>query len=196
MKFVQHATCIVEYENIFNANNFIELLEKECNEPWGYLSWQRSRVGNAQISDVRTSVGCELEPLSTEDIKIERVKPLAEEWKSIWSKIDPLVWDYRNYFEIELEADEGYRVLKYSGGAEYEAHHDHASVNSRTLSLVAFLNDGFSGGNLVFPKFNVSIKPKAGNVIIFPSNFPYAHIAEPVGENDSTVKYSLVTWFR
>lgn len=196
MRFTQHATCIVQYDNIFDAGKFIDLLEAECSEPWGYLSWQRSRVGDAQISDIRTSLGCELAPIGQEDIKIERVKPLADEWKSIWSKIDPLVWEYRNYFELELQDDEGYRVLKYAGGAEYGAHHDHAPVNSRTLSLVAFLNDGFSGGNLVFPKFNVSITPKAGSVIMFPSNFPYSHIAEPVGEDDNTIKYSLVTWFR
>lgn len=195
MKFIQHTTCVVEYENIFNASRFIELLEAECNEPWGYLSWQRSTVGTGQVSDIRTSLGCELEPLGVQDIKIERVKPLAEEWKSLWSKIDPLVWEYRNYFELDLNADEGYRVLKYSGGGEYKAHHDHAAMNSRSLSLVAFLNDDFTGGNLTFPRFDISIKPKAGNIVMFPSNFPYIHIAEPVGQDDGTAKYSLVTWF-
>jgi hypothetical protein len=101
-----------------------------------------------------------------------------------------------NNFELDLEADEGYRVLKYGGGAEYTAHHDHFNTNNRVLSLVAFLNDGYSGGNLIFPRFDVSIKPKAGTVIVFPSNFPYIHIAEPVGSNDNSIKYSLVTWFR
>ena len=69
-------------------------------------------------------------------------------------------------------------------------------IRTRTLSLVAFLNDGYSGGNLTFPKFDTSITPKAGSVILFPSNFPYIHIAEPVGSSDETIKYSLVTWFR
>lgn len=196
MKFLEHATCIVEYQNIFDANKFIALLEQECNESWGYLSWQRSTVGTGQVSDIRTSLGCELEPLGVSDIQIERVKPLAAEWMSVWQKIDPVVWDYRNHFELDLEADEGYRVLKYSGGAEYGIHHDHAAMNSRTLSLVAFLNDNFTGGSLTFPKFNVTIQPKAGSVILFPSNFPYAHIAHPVGEDDNSIKYSLVTWFK
>jgi len=196
MKFLEHAECIVEYENVFDATKFINLLENECKEEWGYLSWQRSTVGTGQVSDIRTSLGCELEPLNVPDIQIDRVKPLAAEWLLLWQKIDPVVWDYRNYFELELQADEGYRVLKYSGGAEYGIHHDHASMNQRVLSLVAFLNDEFSGGDLTFPKFNVSIKPKAGNVVLFPSNFPYAHIAEPVGEEDNSIKYSLVTWFK
>ena len=196
MKFIEHGTCISQYNNVFNASVFLELLEEECSQQWGYLNWQRSTVGSGEVSDKRTSLGCELSPLGADDIQIERVKPLAKEWNALWAKIDPIVWDYRNNFELDLEADEGYRVLKYGGGAEYTAHHDHFNTNNRVLSIVAFLNDGYTGGSLTFPRFNVSIEPKAGTVVLFPSNFPYIHIAEPVGESDNSVKYSLVSWFR
>jgi len=160
------------------------------------VRWEKSATGEGQISNTRTSMGCELMPLGSNEISIERVMPLASEWQKIWEKIDPIVWDYRHVFELDLEMDEGYRVLKYGGGAEYHAHHDHFRNNARSLSLVAFLNDNFTGGNLVFPRFNVNIQPRAGSVIMFPSNYPYLHIAEPVGEKDNTVKYSLVTWFQ
>lgn len=196
MKFQQHAVGIVQYDNIFDAGNFIELLETECSHDWGYVHWERSATGEGQISNIRTSMGCELTPLGAENIAVDRVKPLANEWTRIWKKIDPIVWDYRNGFELDLQMDEGYRVLKYGGGAEYHAHHDHFRDNARSLSLVAFLNDGFTGGNLVFPRFNVNISPRAGSIVLFPSNFPYLHIAEPVGVNDDTIKYSLVTWFQ
>jgi hypothetical protein len=196
MKMIEHAPCIVQYDNVFDPGNFIHLLEEECSQAWGYLHWERSTVGSGVVAPIRTSMSCELGPIGSEDISVERVLPLAQEWKRIWESIDPYVWDYRNTFELDLEADEGYRVLKYGGGASYHAHHDHWRDNSRTLSLVAFLNDGYSGGNLTFPKFDTSITPKAGSVILFPSNFPYIHIAEPVGSSDETIKYSLVTWFR
>lgn len=196
MKFEEHAVGICQYDNIFDAENFIELLEEECSQDWGYVRWEKSATGEGQISNTRTSMGCELMPLGSNEISIERVMPLASEWQKIWEKIDPIVWDYRHVFELDLEMDEGYRVLKYGGGAEYHAHHDHFRNNARSLSLVAFLNDNFTGGNLVFPRFNVNIQPRAGSVIIFPSNYPYLHIAEPVGEKDNTVKYSLVTWFQ
>ena len=196
MKFKEHAVGICQYDNIFDAENFIELLEEECSQDWGYVRWEKSATGEGQISNTRTSMGCELMPLSSNEISIERVMPLASEWQKIWEKIDPIIWDYRHVFELDLEMDEGYRVLKYGGGAEYHAHHDHFRNNARSLSLVAFLNDNFTGGNLVFPRFNVNIQPRAGSVIMFPSNYPYLHIAEPVGEKDNTVKYSLVTWFQ
>ena len=49
------------------------------------------------------------------------------------------------------------------------------------------------GGNLEFPNFSTEVEIKDGMVILFPSNFPYIHIAHPVKKG---IKYSLVTWFR
>jgi len=57
---------------------------------------------------------------------------------------------------------------------------------------VFFLNGDFTGGELEFPYFDVKITPSAGTLVLFPSNFPYGHIAHPV--EDGT-KYSLVTWY-
>lgn len=196
MKKTELAIGIVEYSDVFDAEKFIPMLEQECSQSWGYLYWERSTVGDGVVSPIRTSMSCELSPLGVDNITVERVIPLAKEWVNLWKNIDPTVWDYRNQFELDLETDEGYRVLKYGGGAGYRAHHDHFRSNSRSISLVAFLNDGYSGGSLVFPRFDVTITPRAGNLVIFPSNFPYIHIAEPVGKDDETIKYSLVTWFR
>ena len=107
MKFKEHAVGICQYDNIFDAGNFIELLEKECSQDWGYVRWEKSATGEGQISNTRTSMGCELMPLGSNEISIERVMPLASEWQKIWEKIDPIVWDYRHVFELDLEMDEG-----------------------------------------------------------------------------------------
>jgi len=196
MKAKNHGVAIVEYENAFDAGNLIELIEQECSEAWGYLHWERSAVGEGDISNARTSMSCELSPLGQDDILVESVIPIAASWRKVWEQIEPYVWDYRNTFELVLQEDEGYRLLKYGGGAEYHAHHDHFHTNSRSLSLVAFVNDNYTGGELVFPRFNVTIKPKKGTIVLFPSNFPYLHIANPVGVGNTDVKYSLVTWFK
>jgi hypothetical protein len=196
MKMLEHAPCIVQYDNVFDTKNFISQIEEECSQPWGYLHWERSTVGSGVVDPIRTSMSCELAPLGSNDIGIERVIPIAKEWQRIWGLIDKYVWEYRNHFELDLQSDEGCRILKYGGGASYHVHHDHHPDNSRVLSMVAFLNDGYSGGNLVFPRFDTKIIPKAGSVVFFPANYPYIHIAEPVGQKDETIKYSLVTWFR
>jgi hypothetical protein len=62
--------------------------------------------------------------------------------------------------------------------------------------MVAFLNDVPNGGELEFPLFDVTIKPKAGSVVVFPSNYPYLHIAHATGLEDNSIKYSLATWFK
>lgn len=197
MKSSELGPCIFLYEDVFTGgDNLINLVEEECANDWGYLSWIRAEVGDGYISEIRTSMACELGPLDTQDIKIDRIIPLKNSWTEVFSSVDRAVWDYRENNELSLSADEGYRILKYGRGAEYRAHHDHGPGNARVLSLVAFLNDNFTGGELVFPKFNLTVTPKAGSVVLFPSNFPYMHIAEPAGIEDDTVKYSLVTWFR
>jgi predicted 2-oxoglutarate/Fe(II)-dependent dioxygenase YbiX len=54
-----------------------------------------------------------------------------------------------------------------------------------------YLNDDYSGGELEFRNFQLKISPKKGMLLLFPSNFAYAHIAHPV---TSGTKYAFVTW--
>lgn len=197
MHYEEIAPCVFYYKNVFTeGKRLIDLVEKECSNEWGYLNWVRAQVGDGYISDVRTSMACELAPLSSQEIGDESVVPLVETWLDIFKCIDKVVWHYREENELQLESDEGFRVLRYGKGAEYRAHHDHGPGNRRVLSLVSFLNDDFTGGQLEFPKFDVTVQPEKGACVLFPSNFPYLHVAHPAGVEDGTVKYSLVTWYR
>ena len=197
------STCVVVYENAFKPGDFVQLLEQECQTHFGYLSWYMSRVGvrdNQRVAqDYRSSLLCDLAPLSLpiEEISEPRLIPAANAWKKIHESVQKVVWDYRNSYNIEVQQDEGFSVNKYGRGAQYKGHVDHAPQNERVFSMVAFLNDNFDGGELCFPLLDLEIKPKAGSVVMFPSNFPYFHYANAVGlEDQSHVKYSLVTWFR
>ena len=202
MKFQEPAPCIHIYSDVFDASEFISLLEQECAQEWGYLSWFQTTVGgpgrNMVAPEYRSSLGCELAPLyvEPENVTNDRVLPLIAQWRNMSSALENCIWNYRNTFNVDLSGNEGYRVLKYGVGAEYRGHIDHAPDNGRILSMVAFLNDVPNGGELTFPIMGVQVKPQAGTVVLFPSNFPYYHFAASVGENDNTVKYSLVTWFR
>jgi hypothetical protein len=203
MEQMDVAPCLTVFENAFKPQNFIELLEDECRQQWGYASWYLTYVGSEgkqrQQVNYRSSLACELHPLLVpiEQIAEPRIIPLAKLWQSIHSDLQTCVWSYRNAYDLEVSRDEGFACLKYGQGAEYRGHVDHAPQNQRVFSIVAFVNDDFDDGELVFPHFDVSIKPKAGSAAVFPSNFPYYHFARPVGTtNDTDTKYSLVTWFR
>jgi predicted 2-oxoglutarate/Fe(II)-dependent dioxygenase YbiX len=82
-------------------------------------------------------------------------------------------------------------LLKYGVGGHLPAHQDQG-VSSRVLSVVMYLNDSYSGGEIEFRQSNVKIKPEAGSIIFFPSNFLYIHEVHPI---TSGFRYSMPLWF-
>jgi predicted 2-oxoglutarate/Fe(II)-dependent dioxygenase YbiX len=82
-------------------------------------------------------------------------------------------------------------ILKYQTGQEYKMHADAGGGNDRVLSLVWYVNNEYEGGEIEFPYFNYKLKPPANSILFFPSNYIYAHIANPVKEG---TKYAVVMW--
>ena len=70
-------------------------------------------------------------------------------------------------------------ILKYSAGGYLPLHQD-LGISTRVLSTVIYLNDDYEGGNINFPEVNVTIKPKSGSILLFPSNFVYAHEVQKI----------------
>lgn len=82
-------------------------------------------------------------------------------------------------------------LLRYEKGGYLPAHQDHG-VSSRVLSSVMYLNSDYEGGEMIFPNSGVSIKPEAGSIIYFPSNFLYVH---EVAEIKEGTRYSMPHWY-
>ena len=82
-------------------------------------------------------------------------------------------------------------ILKYSDAGYLPLHQDQG-VSSRVLSTVGYLNDNYSGGEINFPYVGVTIKPEAGSVIFFPSNFVYVHEVQPM---ISGRRYAVPQWY-
>jgi predicted 2-oxoglutarate/Fe(II)-dependent dioxygenase YbiX len=188
MEILQPAVCINVYKKAIDAAAFMNDVNSEINNQWSEIQWTNSLVGNGFINSYRTSSEANISGLLSSD------SPAAQKFQKISSLIiDEILPDYRKEHLVVTSGYEGWRLLKYSGGGEYHSHYDHSPANSRIVSLVAFLEEPKSGGELEFPFFGVKIKPEVGDVVIFPSNFPYVHIAHPV---TSGTKCSLVTWFQ
>lgn len=100
---------------------------------------------------------------------------------------------YGKHFDVHesIFDVEGYSLLKYSGGQYYKAHYDGGTDTARSISAILYLNDDYTGGEIEFVNFGIKIKPKAGMLILFPSNYAYRHIAHPV---ETGTKYAIVTW--
>lgn len=102
-----------------------------------------------------------------------------------------VVKDYTRRYNIgELRYWEATNYVKYGPGQHFQEHHDHGYSYNCVVSLVAYPNEDYEGGELYFRLQAVKAKAKAGDLFIFPSNFMYPHKAMPV---KSGVKYSMVT---
>jgi hypothetical protein len=111
-------------------------------------------------------------------------------YKYLYESQAPAVKTYCDFYNIKMDFWEWTNVVKYQKGHYFEEHADHGWSYVSTVSLVAYPNDDYEGGELYFPKLNINIKPEKGDLYIFPSAYLFSHIAMPVR---SGTKYSFVT---
>ena len=192
MKHVKIAPCISLYEDVMSESSVIEFLakvEEEAIDEWSDLEWDYGKTGTGSTTDTRTSINC----LLTSLLPPYETTELSDFYKkNIFLPCLAVAQDYRQEFMLEDCIPEEFAILKYYQGGYYRAHYDHWRDNKRVFSIVASLGEAESGGELEFPTFDVTVKLKTGSVLMFPSNFPYLHVAHPVLEG---VKHSLVSWF-
>ena len=83
-------------------------------------------------------------------------------------------------------------ILRYEqDGGHLPAHQD-LGVSSRLISTVSYLNDDYEGGEIEFINSKIKIKPEAGSIVFFPSNFLYVHEVMAVR---SGTRYSMPHWY-
>lgn len=111
-------------------------------------------------------------------------------WDDIYSRKSAALADYSRMYNINLTYWEAMNFIKYGPGQHFSYHADHGFSYIATVSLVAYPNDDYEGGGLRFDKLNLEVKPKAGDLFIFPSTYLFSHAALPVSAG---TKYSIVT---
>lgn len=97
--------------------------------------------------------------------------------------------DYEQLWNLQMNYYEVYNFVKYGKGEYFKAHVDHGPYNCYTISIVVYLNDDYEGGEIEWNRFGLKIKPTAGSIVIFPSNFIYEHQSHPILDG---TKYSVV----
>lgn len=138
----------------------------------------------------------------TQQVKLTKAiekKLRAVDDKSIASFVNP-------FYQVEVSEREPSQILHYGVGGHYIPHVDAETLYKddmglelwektldRDLSVVYFINDDFSGGELFFPALDLVIEPEAGTLVCFPSDHNYVHGVRPV---TSGHRYTIVTWMR
>jgi hypothetical protein len=84
----------------------------------------------------------------------------------------------KNKYNLNLDR---ITIKAWNEGQSMGPHFDGQDGNKDlAFSLVAYINDDYEGGEINFPNHNVTIKPKAGSLIMFPSQEPYIHEVKPI----------------
>ena len=107
--------------------------------------------------------------------------------RAVWTLAD----EYARDFNFSFSALESAVANRYEPGQYYGLHMDFMPNSNRMLSAVVYLNDVDEGGQTEFPFVGVSVATKEGRVVLFPSDYLFAHSAHaPV----SQTKYSIAYW--
>jgi predicted 2-oxoglutarate/Fe(II)-dependent dioxygenase YbiX len=114
---------------------------------------------------------------------------------------DIFLREVQPFYSTEIEWFEYPEILRYHEGGHYQTHSDAdnwvaddgkwSRGMDRDFSLLLYLNNDFSGGELDFPHFGFRIRPEAGMLVCFPSDHRYLHAAQPTL---SGTRYALVGW--
>lgn len=155
-------------------------------------AWQPAYVGYKQLMpEYRDCNDFKFKKTDIEHDKSDDSLKLQSLWQDVYDAQSPAVDDYRKSHNLmDLKYWEAFNFIKYGPKQHFMEHHDHGYSYNCTVSLVAYINDDYDGGELYFRLQNLNIKPKAGDLYIFPSNYMYPHQAKPV---TSGLKYSIVT---
>lgn len=185
---------IFVYRDIFSSNlDIINRLENILNDDSHQYKWRDALVGYQQkMPEYRDCVDFKFKKTDIQHDTSEPSLKLQQIWQDCYDVKAPAVQDYANKHRLYdfLRYWEAFNFVKYGPGQHFQEHHDHGYSYNCTVSLVGYINDDYEGGELYFSKQNLMIKPKAGDLYIFPSNYMYPHRAMPV---HSGIKYSIVT---
>ncbi|MBB5517982.1 prolyl hydroxylase family protein [Amphiplicatus metriothermophilus] len=151
------------------------------------------RAAGARQESFRTSDGCAIGVVDLDLVLF-----------AIWEKLCDAVGALTPNSELM-------GVLRYRPGQEYRPHHDYLPEDEKDYSevrragqrahtLLVYLNDGFAGGETIFPRLGLSFRGRAGDALYFQNtdetgvpieDSQHAGAAVSAGE-----KWMLTLWIR
>lgn len=185
---------IMLYKNVWpEDSNFVERLEAaigDSDNEW--FQWQPARVGDhEEMLDYRDCWDFKVAEsmLETVPAEFEDIVPLYGE---VMEGVRECVKHYSGLYNLTLDYEEATNFVKYEKDQHFAIHPDHGFSYSCVVSAIGYLNDGYEGGQYRMPYQDFDFTPEAGDVILHPSAFIYAHASLPVIEG---TKYSAVTMY-
>jgi hypothetical protein len=187
---------IVVYKNILDARESL-VQDIEDSVLLSAISWQQAYVTAGDESSINKNsrdtqvIGIPYSKSLVEDLSSPQSAFLSALGKKFFQAFDPIELDYSSNYGISLGWHDSYQILKYGLGQKFTNHIDDHQQYPRRVSTVYYINDNYLGGEINFPRFGISYKPKANEMIVFPSTYVYNHSVSEVTEG---TRYSIVSW--
>lgn len=173
------------------GKKYIDILESKLNGQTRY-TWNGAKVTTSAEVDTSARNAQDFKMNSTGlGPRTEENADLYDMHEAVFQAVRQCVNDYGNYWGVGIQSYEAFNFVKYDGpGTHFKVHADHGPTYVCTISVCVYLNDEYEGGEIWFPRMDgLSIKPKAGDIIVFPSTYIYEHASQDM---ISGIKYSVV----
>lgn len=168
------------------CKNFIQA---HLPEEWEKHSWSYVDKSGNHLSQSRKKLD--------EELLVQETKPpFVDEMINAFSHSTLSYYNKLNISEGLMRTFSTPRINRYVEGTNMAPHHDNivslfdSKSGSPVLSFLAFLNDDYEGGDIVFFD-DLKIKVSAGDIMIFPSAFMYKHHVTTVTKGE---RWSCVSW--
>ena len=195
MEWDELATGIVVVNNIGNGSKYIDEIENYVEH--GALSWvpynkkkidedlDKKAMNTMYIRNIRR-LGLKREPTREQILHEQIFDRFERDFRTSYER-------YMQDFKVPCSQKEDYEILKYGEGNFFIDHIDDGLFMTRKVSIVYYFNDNYDGGEIIFPRFDLEIKPKANQLLLFPANYIYNH---NVNEVTKGTRYSMVNWLK
>ncbi len=178
---------IMLYSNVFDSNDeLIDELKKSGNIEWliSMISMQGEALQREQSRKSKNA------RIFSDSKEVSRMVTLRQK---LAISIIPMLNDYCNTFNASYYWIESLEFLKYDTTDFFHEHNDLGQGLTRRISLVFYPNDDYVGGEIEFINHGLKVKPKANQLIMFPSDYEYIHKVHEITEG---VKFSVASFLR
>lgn len=178
------------YHNaIKNVQEIIDTLENNLDDNDQFYKWRYALVNDQENTasarlcfDFKYNDSAYI-PGNEKSEKIQKI------YLDVKNAVLACMSDYERNWNFNMTYYEAYNFVKYGAGEYFRTHVDHGPYNCYTTSIVVYLNDDYEGGEIEWNRFGLKIKPPAGSIAMFPSNFIYEHESHLITNG---IKYAVV----
>lgn len=182
MQVVKHSPLIYEYKNAVTPAACDELRSELYACSGGLIvDSLKNTIRNNQAVAITNAPGFE-----EVDAKINLYLGLVHQQ---YATKNPVVMEYATRQGITTQLRSTYSFRYYNAKDSYEWHCDWNPGIWSVLSYVLYLDDGYTGGDLLFAQQRLRIKPEKGSILAFPADLAHIHKSTKIQSGTKTIVY-------